>query len=327
MKYLVLFVLNAAMLFAAGGDQGLLILHKGNSSVGFYKLDGTLLTSVPVGPHPHELVFSADHRYAYITNNGVMRVEHEGQGGNTVSIVDLKARKNVGEISLGKFRRPHGIAIHPKTGQLLVTTELPDRLLLIDPVKQTIVRTYETKGRASHMVVVDREGKWAYVFNAKSAAVAAIELASSELRLIETGGRPETGIFNRDQSKLYVANLDADNITIIDTATKAVIDRIPTGRGPVRLELTPDESEIVFSLINGNKTQFIDLAAHKVVAEIELGGQPVSLSLSPDGKLAYASLEGDDTICVMSVPDRKMLRKFKTPPGAGPDPVHYISLK
>lgn len=327
MKHLALFLVTMASLFAAGGEQGLLILHKGNSSLGFYQLDGTHLTSVPVGPHPHEFSFSLDHRYAYITNNGVMRVEHEGQGGNTVSIVDLKERKNVGTISLGEFRRPHGIATHPKTGQLLVTTELPDKLLLIDPAKRTIVREYETKGKASHMVVVDREGRWAYVFNAKSGTVAAIELDSGDLRLIETGGRPETGIFNRDQSKLYVANLDADNITIIDIATKEVIDRIPTGRGPVRLEFTPDESELVFSLIHGNKTQFIDLEAHEVVAEIELGGQPVSLSLSPDGKLAYASLEGDDTICVMSVPERKMLRKFRTPPGGGPDPVHYIALE
>jgi len=320
------FLFAFVSLLAGADDQGLLIVHKGSSALGFYQLDGKLLASVPIGKHPHELVFSADGRYAYITDNGVMRVEETDKGGNTVSIVDLKTRKKAGEISLGEFRRPHGIALDPATGRLLVTTELPDQLLLVDPVKRTIIRKYETKGRASHMVVLGRDGKWAYVCNAKSQTVAAIELASGQLLLIQTGGRPETAVLSRDGGRLYVANLDADNITVIDTAKKAVADRIPTGKGPVRLQLTPDERQLVYSLMNANKVQFMDLAARKVIGEIELGGQPVSMNLSPDGKLAYASLEGDDTICVISVPERKLLRKFKTPPGAGPDPVHYVRL-
>jgi YVTN family beta-propeller protein len=325
-KFLARLLFALAPLVAGAEDLGLLIVHKGGDALGFYQLDGKLLTSVPLGKHPHELVFSADGRYAYITDNGVMRVENAGEGGNTVSIVDLKARKKTGEISLGEFRRPHGIALVPATGRLLVTTELPDQLLLVDPVKRTIIRKYETKGKASHMVVLGRDGKWAYVCNAKSQTVAAIELSSGQVRLIETGGRPETAVLSKDGSKLYVANLDADNITIIDTAKKAVIDRIPTGRGPVRLALTPDERQVVYSLMHANKAQFIDLAARKVIGEIELGGEPVSMSLSPDGTLAYVSLESDDTICVISVPERKLLRKFKTPPGAGPDPVHYVRL-
>jgi len=316
-----------ASLAAGAGDQGLLIVHKGSSALGFYQLDGKLLTAVPIGQHPHEIAFSTDGRYAYITDNGVMRVENEGQGGNTVSIVDLRARKNAGTVSLGEFRRPHGIALEPATGRLLVTTELPDQLLLVDPVKRVIVRKYETKGKASHMVVLSRDGKRAFVCNAKSETVAVIELASGQLRLIKVPGRPESAILSRDGSKLYVANIDADNITIIDTAKEAVIDRIPTGKGgPVRMALTPDERLLVYALMHSGGAEFIDLAARKVVAHFDIGGEPVSMGLSPDGRLAYVALESDDTICVIGVPERKLLRKFKTPPGAGPDPVRFVTL-
>jgi YVTN family beta-propeller protein len=307
-------------------EQGLLIVHKAGHAVGYYRLDGTHLESVPVGKHPHELAFSPDGRYAYVTDNGVMRVEHAGKGGNTVSIVDVKKRRKAGQIRLGGFWRPHGIAVDPVTGMVLVTTELPDQLLLIDPVKRAVVRKYDTQGKASHMVVLSRDRKTAYVCNAKSRTVAAIELASGQVRLIETGGRPETAVLSRDGKRLYVVNMDADNITVIDTAKETVIDRIPTGRGPVRIELTHDERQLVYSLIHSDKMEFIDLAARKVITEIDLGAEPVSLNLSPDGKLAYVSLESNDTICVISVMERKLLRKFKTPPGAGPDPVHYVEL-
>jgi DNA-binding beta-propeller fold protein YncE len=42
-----------------------------------------------VGKHPHEFVVSTDGRYAYTTDNGSMLLETPGQGGNTISIVDL----------------------------------------------------------------------------------------------------------------------------------------------------------------------------------------------------------------------------------------------
>src|SRR4029453_11082895 len=78
-----------------------LILQKAESSMGFYTPAGQHLASVPVGKHPHEFVISTDGRYAYTTDNGTMLLEQAGQGGNTVSIVDLVNRKRVGEISLG----------------------------------------------------------------------------------------------------------------------------------------------------------------------------------------------------------------------------------
>jgi DNA-binding beta-propeller fold protein YncE len=74
-----------------------------------------------------------------------------------------------------------------------------------------------------------------------------------------------------------------------------------------------------------NKVEFADAAARKVLGQAPLGGRPVSLSLSPDGKLAYASAEDDDTVYVVSVPERKLVREFKTPKGSGPDPVHALA--
>src|SRR5512134_3883704 len=140
-KYVLSVALSLlAMLVSNGGtfaqSSTYLILQKAESSMGFYTPAGQYLASVPVGKHPHEFVISTDGRYAYTTDNGSMLLETPGQGGNTISIVDLVSRKKAGEISLGEFRRPHGIDLDRKTGRLAISCELPDRLLIVDPASR-----------------------------------------------------------------------------------------------------------------------------------------------------------------------------------------------
>src|SRR3954452_17492571 len=107
MRY-TLFLFSSVLLF--GQDSTLLILQKGGSSLGYYSAAGDYLATVPVGPHPHEMVLSSDGKYLYCTDNGTMQIEQAGKGNNTISMVDVAARKRIG-ISLGNFRRPHGIDI------------------------------------------------------------------------------------------------------------------------------------------------------------------------------------------------------------------------
>lgn len=305
----------------------LLVLHKGGSSLGFYSPAGKLIENVPVGQHPHEMVLSADGRLLYTTDNGTMRIEEAGSGGNTLSIVDVAARKKIGEISLGKYRRPHGIALNRRTGRLYVDTELPDALLEIDPVARKVVKTWDTKGKTSHMVTLGLDGRRAYVCNSTSNNVSSILLSTGELSLIPTGERPEGSVLSRSGEELYVCNRETQRISVIGTAKQAVVGEIATGRGPLRIALTPDGKLLVYALFHDEAVEIADPAARKALATVKLGGRPVSLSISPDGRRAYASLEDHDTVSVVSIPDRKVLQSFKTAPGSGPDPVLEIPAR
>ena len=323
MKHMILRPLAIAGLALGlwGASPMLLILLKGASALGFYTPEGKLAATVPVGQHPHEMILSKDGRLLYTTDNGTMRIEHAGSGGNTISIVDVVARRKAGEISLGKFHRPHGIDLDDSTGRLVVTTELPDQLLLLDPVKRTVVRTYDTKGKTSHMVTLGPAGKWAYVSNSSSGNVAAVELSTGEVKLIPTGARPEGSVLSRDGREVYVANREAAMISVIDTMKNEVTGKIQTGKGPVRIAITPDGKMLVYAAMHDKRIEFANPATRKVLGHVAVGGTPVSLTLSPDGKLAFASAEEADTVYVISVPDRKLIREIKTAAGAGPDPV------
>jgi len=326
MRRLVVILLLASLCLL-GQEAALLVQHKGGSSLGFYSLQGKLLTTVPVGKHPHEMILSPDGPTLYITDNGTMRIEEAGAGGNTVSIVDVRARQKVGEIALGKYHRPHGIDLDPKRGLLAVSTENPDALLTVDPAKRAVVKVYDAKGKTSHMVRFGPGAKHAFVCNSTSNDVAAVALATGVVKTIPIGERPEGSVLAKDGRELYVCSREGHKIYVIDTAKQAVVGEIATGRGPVRIGITPDGKRLVYALYHDETVEIADPAARKVLRRVKLTGRLVSLGISPDGQRAYASAEELDTVHVISIPDGKLLHSFKTPAGYRPDPVLEIPAR
>ena len=314
---------------AAGAEQVLLVVLKASSAVAYYSLDGKLLATVKVGLHPHEIALSPDRKFAYVTDNGTMRSEDPGQGGNAISIIDIAARKRVGTISTGKYRRVHGISVDPRTGYLGVTAEAPNRVLHIDTKGRDIIRHFDTKGHTSHMVILppgQSGAEYAFVSNAGMATVSTIHLTSGLVKSIPTGDRPEGMALSKDGKELFVCNRESASITVIDVARQGAIGAIKTGQGPVRIATVPDGSMLVYALMHDNKIEFADTALRRPVAQVPVDGSPVSIALSPDGQLAFAAAEEKDTVFVISVPDRKLLRSFQTAKGSAPDSIALATL-
>lgn len=309
----------ASTLFAESAYY--LVLQKGVSSLAWYTPDGKIENTVAVGQHPHEMVFSRDKRYLYTTDNGTMRIEQPGAGGNKVSIIDLVARKRIGQISTGEYRRPHGIDIDPATGRLAVTSEAPDKLLIVDPSTRTVLRAYDTRGKTPHMVTFGPGAKFAYVSNSGSGTIAAIRLSDGEVKTIPTGTRPEASALSPNGKELYVCNRESGTVSVIDTSKNAVVATIQTGKGPVRAAVTPDGRTLVYALMHDKQIGMIDTATRRQVTTVPVSGTPISLTLSSDGRTACASAEEEDTVFVISVPARRVVKTLKTPKGAGPDPV------
>jgi len=298
-----------------------LILLKGANAVAYYTPDGKMIASVAVGLHPHEMAFSPDRRMLYTVDNGTMRIENSGTGGNTLSVIDVAAKRKIGDISLGEYRRPHGIDVDPSTGNLVVTAELPDKVLLVDANKRTVIKHCDTKGKTSHMVSFGPGAKYAYVSNLGSGNISAVNLASCAVKLIQTGERPEGSALSRDGKELYVCNREAASITVIDTAKNQAIAYIPTGKGPVRIAITPDGSKLVYALMHEKKVAFANPQERRQTDYVLLPFGPVSLTLSPDGQLAFASAEEQDTVYIISVAKKRIVGTIQTEKGAAPDPV------
>jgi len=102
---------------AATAADLLLAINKGDNTIAI--IDAAtlkVLGTAPTGPDPHEVVASADGKLAYITNYNA------GNGyANSISVVDLAARKALRPIDIGALGRPHGITI--AGGKIYFTAE------------------------------------------------------------------------------------------------------------------------------------------------------------------------------------------------------------
>ncbi|MFX4228336.1 MAG: YncE family protein [Porticoccaceae bacterium] len=118
-------------------------------------------------------------------------------------------------------------------------------------------------------------------------------------------------------------------VSVIDTAKKEVVGTILTEKGVNRIVFTPDESTLVYSIgsyLDGQSTAvgFADVGSLEETDRIQLGGTPLSISLSSDGEYAFAGVQDNDEIYVISVEDREVVQVINTPEEAGPDPVLAI---
>ena len=300
-------------------EHVLVVVEKGAHAIGFYTEGGKRLGGVPVGKLPHEMVFSPDRKLAYVTDNGSFRFRDEAEGGNTVSVIDLQARKRLKTISLGRFRRPHGISLDPMTGLLAVSVENPDRLLLIEPAEGKIVGDYDVKGTTPHMVTLAPGAKRAYVMNAESATVAAIDLQSKEVTLIPMGENPQGAVLSRDGKELYVTC--QEYVAVVGVESLKEVARI--GKGANRIVLTQDGSLLIYSSgLPG--VGFADPKTREVLHHLDLPYKPFSLNLSSDETQVYVGAEEQDIIYVISVAQRKVVREIPTREGVRPDPVMDI---
>jgi YVTN family beta-propeller protein len=146
-------------------------------------------------------------------------------------------------------------------------------------------------------------------------------LKTGAVSLIPTGARPQGGVLAPDGGRLYVVNTGADRITIIDARSRKAVGTIPTGKGPGRIAITPDGKTLVYNLQGDLSVGFADIATGRQVATVDLGGRSLSLTMTRDGKRAFAGVQDQDKVFVISVLDRKIVGVIQTPKGAGPDPA------
>ncbi len=296
------------------------MLHKGAESLGFYDTaSGQSLAVVPVGTVPHEMVVSADRRLAYITNYGVGSYTSKEAGGNTVSIVDLTRREKVGEIDLGKCRRPHGIE-RGRSGRLYVTVDAPGSLLVLDTTKRTVLAQHDVGQALPHMVAVAEDETKAWVANAGAGTVTAVRFGSpASLTQIAVGGVPMGLALSRDGRRLFVATRSGNEVVVVDTSTDAVAHRIPVPGQPARLCFMKGDARLLVSLMESGEVAVLEPQALRELNRFKVGASPEGLGLDEARGFGFVSAQADARVIKFSLRDFHQVLAIAT--AAQPDPV------
>jgi DNA-binding beta-propeller fold protein YncE len=329
---LALCALLAWCLAAPAAAETLLVVRKTGDAIDFMDPGaGLRLASVALGHAPHEVSVSPDGKRAAVTNYGTRE-----QPGSTLSIIDLQQPRELRRIDLTPHTRPHGVAWFAPD-RIAVTAEGTRHLVIVDPDAGDVVSAIETGQDVSHMVAVSADAARAYVTNIGSGTTTALDLvAGRKLGDIATGAGSEALAVTPNGRDLWVAARAAGEIAIVDTATLAILARLPLPGIPIRIVMTPDGATALVTCAGSSELVAYDVATRTVRARAKVdvplapdaagrpfarlapgSALPVGLLVARDGRSAFVAATMGDRVVQYSIPTLAPLRVIEV--GGEPD--------
>jgi YVTN family beta-propeller protein len=83
-----------------------------------------------------------------------------------------------------------------------------------------------------------------------------------------------------------VANNGSNNVSVINTAPKAVAATVPVGIDPQFVAVTPDGYFVYVTNTGSNSVSVIDTTSNTAVATVEFGISPSWIAITTNGALA-----------------------------------------
>ncbi len=322
------FLLFAFPLIACSQDNQssdkplLLVLNKAGASLTILEAHSMkVLGNVTVGDAPHEVVVSQDGKTAFVANYGSQTP------GSSLSVIDLKAMKELRRVDLSPLMRPHGI--QEIGGKIYFTAETNRAIARFDPATNKVDWIMGTGQNASHMVVGSSDQKRFYTANIGSDSVTMFELqnippAGSQITQIPVGKQPEAIDLSPDGREVWVGLNAEGAIDVVDTASKKVVEKISLGERPYRVRFTPDGKQVVSTLPNKKELVFTDAKTRKEIKRLSLEDVPLGLIFSKDSRFAFVTTVQKDGVIKIDLGKYEVIGRAEA--GAGPDGVALAGM-
>jgi YVTN family beta-propeller protein len=293
----------------------LLVAQKGDKSLAIVDpAEGKVLASVPEGGTTgHEVTASPDGRFAYVPIYGNSGVGKPGTDGTNMVVVDLGARKVVGNVDFGHGVRPHDPVFGPKDNLLYVTTELDKTVSIIDPKSLKIVGSIPTGQPESHMLALSHDGRRGYTANVGPGTVSVLDIqARKTLKVIPISGNTQRISITPDDRWVFTSDQTQPRMAVIDTQANAVKQWIPLVGVGYGSTVTPDGKYLLVAIAGLNKVAIIDTGTMKVVRNVDVAAYPQAVVVSPDSKNAYVSCMHANKVAVIDIAAGKTTRTIDT---------------
>jgi YVTN family beta-propeller protein len=182
--------------------------------------------------------------------------------------------------------RTHMIYVWPDLKRIVTTNVSSGTVSIIEKTvgggapggnwDETVVRV----GQGSEGFDVSPGGKEIWVANAGDGTVSIIDVSSktvTQTLAVDVGGANRLK-FTPNGKLALISSLRGPDVTIIDSATRKTIKRIPVGHGAAGILMQPDGSRAFVACTPDNYVAVIDLHSLEVVGHIDAGKNPDGLA-------------------------------------------------
>jgi len=119
-----------------------------------------------------------------------------------------------------------------------------------------------------------------------------------------------------DGTRVYVANINSNTISVISTATNTVLTTISVGQSPLGVCFSPDGKRAYVTHITTSSVSVINTSTASVITTVHVGNYPYGIAASPDGKTVYTANTQASTVTAINTADNTV--KATIPISFGP---------
>jgi YVTN family beta-propeller protein len=284
--------------------------------------NNTVAATIPVHRRPVSIELDPTGNLAYVANFG----------SNSISVLDLKARREIAQIGAGEG--PVTARISPDGKTLVVADRGGNSVSLIDPAAQSVRAAFPDCPGAADAVVLPDSSK-AFVACAAGHQVMAIGLAHPKSdpgqpdrleALMDVGRGPVHLALKPDGGELFVSNSLSGSISEVVTNTNDVGGAYMMGDNPVRGLVSSDNSLLYVANFSSQYVTVYSIDDGKRLSpSIHVGDGPSALAFSASGHLLFVVDTRSADVAVARTATRSLFTLLST--GRAPNAIAVKAFK
>ena len=263
-----------------------------------------------------------------------LRLYVDDSGGNDIAVVDLAARKKIGDIMVGA--EPHGLAVQADGRLLFTTVESNDTLKIIATDNHKILATVKLTGRPNQCAVTP-DGKYVVVPIRDGNSADIVDVAQRKVVKTLPIKMPHNALDDAGSNRyLFVSSMGSNSIDQVDLDKMDWAASIPVGGVPRPYVVSRDGRTLYVALSYLHGFAIVNVPERKVVKRVEMPArhqhpkqrayEPSNtlthgLALSPDGSELWVTSLLDNCLYIYDVKAGKIVGSV--PVGDGPNWVAF----
>ena len=283
--------------------------------------NNSVAANIQVHRQPVSIDIDATGDRAYVAN----------AGSNTISVIDLKARREIAAIGAGE--EPVQARPAPDGKTVVVPNRRGNSVSLVDPAKRG-VRAYFTGCPAASDAVVLPDSSKAFVACSGGHQVMAISLARPDAHLaqpdrleamLDVGRAPVHLALKPDGGELFVSNSLSNSISEVYANTNDVAGAYLMGDDPAHGLVSADNSQLYVSNLRSQYVTVYSIEDGKRIDSIHVGDGPSVMAFSGAGHLLFVVDGRSGDVAVVRTASRSLFTLL--PAGRGPNAIAVKSFR
>lgn len=259
--------------------------------------------------------------------DAVRRVYCPNQAGDNVAVIDVDNQVVSRYVSVGNSPAndaPHYIVAD--NNYWYVSLLGTGQVWKFDARTDTLVGTVSVPGSPA-LLALTPDGSKLYVSQfllpGANRVIVVNTATMSVEKLVSTWTLPHGMRLNNAGTRLYVANMMSDNISVIDVATDSVIATVPVAHDalpfgptkymPMEVAVSPNDSLFMVTCSEWREVRLFESVTNSLVDSFQVSDQPWHLQFTPDGRFCYITNRRGNAVSVIDIHARQLMSTITAP--------------